>query len=169
MIRLLGCVLIAAGAGYWGFCAAARLRAGVRALEELTAGLTLLEHALTLSAPALPELMQTLSLRARGTAGRLFNEFALALEELGERSVSSLWERTVSGLEGLSPDAGLCLAPLGEILGRCDCGEQCAAVRAVRGRLEQLREEEQKGCRLRCRTCQTVGLSGGAFLIILLL
>ena len=45
-MKLLGSVLVAAGAAFLGFRAAARLRGQLRALEEILAGLEILEREL---------------------------------------------------------------------------------------------------------------------------
>ena len=47
--------------------------------------------------------------------------------------------------------------------------EQCAAMTAVRGRLEELRSREGEKCRENCRLCRVLSLSGGGFLVILLI
>ena len=168
MMKLLGSVLVAAGAAFLGFRAAARLRGQLRALEEILAGLEILERELELYAPELRELMGRLSMRTRGSAKELFTAFERALaEETG--AISARWENCVSQLEDLVPEGKCCLSSLGEILGRYDSREQCFCVAAVRRRLEHIRESEGALCQNRCRTCQTVGLSGGAFLVILLL
>ena len=169
MIRALGSIFVAAGAAAWGYHAATGLKRQVRALDDLITGLTLLEGELSRTAPELATLMENLSRRSRGAARTLFSGYAGALERLGERTAAGLWEETVSGLEELTGEGKFLLSSLGEVLGRYDCDEQRTAVRAVRERLEDLRRREGENCRLRCRTCQTVALSGGAFLIILLL
>lgn len=169
MIKLLGSILVAGGAAFWGYAAAQGLRDRVRALEELEAGLRLLEQELELSAPELPRLMEDLSRRARGAAGELFSRFARALEELDRAPAAGLWARSVEGQERLIPEGRQCLLELGEVLGRYDSREQRACVAAVRTRLSALREEYAQSSRLRCRTFQTIGVSGGAFLVILLL
>ena len=112
--------------------------------------------------------MGHLGSRTRGAAKKLFTDFADALSKQ-ETSVYELWERCVSHLEDLLPEGKNCLCALGAVLGRYDCREQRNCVAAVRHRLECIREAEGALCRSRCRTCQTLGLSGGAFLIILLL
>lgn len=169
MVKLLGSVLVASAAAYLGFRAAAGFRARVRGLDELAAGLRLMEQELELAAPELEELMRRLSLHTRGAAKVLFSSYARSLEKLDRELPGQLWERCVTDLEGVSPAGKNCLAPLGEILGRYDSREQRACVAAVRVRLEHLREEENSQCREKCRVCQTIGLSGGAFLIVLLL
>ena len=168
MIQLLGCTFVAAAAASMGFRAAARLKGQLRALDEVIAGLGLLEQELELSAPELETLMRGLTDRTRGAAKKLFSDFAQELTG-GTGSISGRWESCVSGLENLAPEGKNCLCGLGEVLGRYDSREQRDCVAAVRRRLECLRDSEGAACQSRCRTCQTVGLSGGAFLIILLL
>ena len=51
MVRLVGAALVAAGGGWLGFQAAAGLRSRVRTLEEVQAGLALMEGELELNAP----------------------------------------------------------------------------------------------------------------------
>ena len=167
-MRLLGCALVAAAGAFMGFRAAARLKRQLKVLDEVAEGLCLLEQELELHAPELEELMIGLCGRTRGAAKHLFSAFGEALTG-GRGSVSARWERCVSELEDLIPEGKLCLCGLGEVLGRYDCREQRDCVAAVRRRLEHIRETEGTLCLSRCRTCQTVGLSGGAFLIILLL
>ena len=169
MIRLLGSVLVAGSAAFWGHHAASRLREQVRTLEELEQGLGLLEQEFALSAPDLPRLMEGLSRRTRGAARRLFSDFARGLNGLEHTPVSVLWTRAVEDIPSLIPEGRLCLSPLGEILGRYDSREQGAAAAAVRARLSTLREEHDRLCRPRCRVIRTVGVTGGAFLVILLL
>lgn len=169
MIRLLGCLMIAGGAAFLGFSAAGRLRGQMRALDELAAALRLLEQELEYSAPGLEELSFRLARMARGAGGELFRRFGQMLGELGKYTAAEIWERAVSGLARLDPETKYALLSLGDVLGRYDCTQQRITVAAVRVRLERLRELREPTCRMRCRTFQTIGLSGGAFLVILLL
>ena len=169
MIDLFGCVLIACAAAYIGFGAAQGLRRQIRGLDELSAGILLLEQELELSAPELSELAHRLKRRTHGAAHRLFSAYERELGHLGSATAAQLWERTVDGMEEISQEAKNCLLPLGEVLGRYECRDQRMAAEVVRKRLEQLREREERDCRMRCRAYQTVGLSGGAFLMILLI
>ena len=169
MVKLLGSVLVAASAAWFGFRAAERLRGQLRAMDELAAGLSLLEQELELSAPELSVLMERVSRRSRGAARTLFESFGTALSGERDGCAAVLWEKCVTRTEELIPEGKACLAPLGEILGRYDSREQRICVAAVRRRLENLREREGARCESRCRTCRAVALSGGAFLIILLI
>ena len=169
MIKLLGSVLVAGGGLWLGCFAAGWLRLRLRTLEDVIRGLALLEGEMALRGGALEELMQTLAPRAPGAAGALFAVYARALSRLGEDTAAGLWRAAVDNLPDLSREGREILASLGEFLGRYDREEQCAAMTAVRGQLEQLRAREGEKCRENCRLCRVLSLSGGGFLVILLI
>ena len=169
MIRLVGAVLVAAGCAWGGFRAADGLRGRVRALEEMGRGLALLEQELELDSPPLPQLMDRLVPRCRGPARELFQGCRGALGRLEEESFSSAWRRLVGELEGLGPEGRSCLLPLGDTLGRCGSEEQRQAVSLVGRRLAEAAARAEEDRRRMGRVYQTLGLSGGAFLVILLL
>jgi len=169
MIKLLGCALIAGAAVWMGFSAARRLKDRVRTLEELGQGLRLLEQELELAEPELEELMEGLSRRTRGAGRVLFSAFGAALSRLGEKSAGELWRECVEELPGLIDEGKGLLYALGDCLGRFDAREQRYCAAAVRSRLEQLREREEGQRRERCRMYHALALSGGAFLVVLLI
>lgn len=169
MIKLMGSIMTAGAAAYLGFYTAARLRRQVRVLGELEDGLMILEQELELSSRELDELMYRASRHTKGAAKKLFSDYGKNLERLGEKTAEQLWEQAVCGIEDLTREAAQCMGLLGGIMGQYESGQQRSAVAAVRARMENLRKKEEKLCRTRCRTYQTVGLSGGAFLVILLL
>ncbi len=169
MIRLLGGTLVAAGAAWMGFRASAALKARARALGEMGEGLALLEQELELDSPPMPLLMDRLILRSRGPAKKLFQDCGRALDRLSEEEFSLAWRRLVGELEELGEEGRQALMPLGEVLGRCSCREERQGVEGVRRRLETLRERTEEEYRRQGRVYQTLGLSGGAFLVILLM
>ena len=169
MIRLFGAALVAAGCAWTGFQAAARLRERTRALEETASGLALLEQELELGGLPLPRLMEELSRRAAGPARALFRDCLEGLDRLDQTPFPLVWRQAVERREELGRQGQECLYPLGEVLGRCDSLQQCRALRAVRLRLEELSRRSEEDSRRQGRVFQTLGLSGGAFLVILLL
>ena len=152
-----------------GCAAAGQLRRRLAALEELSRGLELLEGEMALHCPALEACMGELAHRAPGTAGDLFAAFSKSLSRLGEDTAAGLWRSAVEGLSDVSREGKDILLPLGEFLGRYSGEEQCRAIAGVRGRLEQLQRREETRCRENSRLCRALSLSGGAFLVILLL
>lgn len=169
MLRLLGTVLVAAGCAWIGFRAAAALREQERALQDMDNGLALLEQELELDGPPLPQLMDRLLPRCRGAARELFQGCQQALERLEEESLSQSWRRLVEQRRELGPEGRQCLLSLGDTLGRCGCQEQRQAVAGVRCRLARLNARTEEERRRREKIYQLLGVSGGAFLVILLL
>ncbi len=169
MVRGLGAALLIAGCAWAGFRAAAGLNGRVRALEEMAAGLLLLEQELELDGAALPVLMERLSGRAAGPAGALFAGCRAGLERLDEEGFSRLWRRLVGELPELGEEGRRCLAPLGDTLGRCGWEAQVRAVSAARRRLLELAARAEEQALREQKLYPVLGLSGGAFLVILLL
>ena len=169
MMRLLGAALVAAGASWLGFRAAAALNHRARALEEMAQGLALLEQELELDGPPLPQLMERLAEGSRGPARALFRDCRRALDELERESLSDAWEELVGARGELGREGQGALLPLGETPGRCGCEEQRRAAARVRLRLEELVHRTEEDRRRQGKVYQVLGLSGGAFLIILLL
>ena len=169
MVRLVGAVLVAAGGASLGFQAAAGLGRRVRALEETAQGLALLERELELNAPPLSRLLERGAERSRGPAEALFRECLRGLDRLDREDFSTLWRRLVSDCRALGSEGQAVLAPLGDTLGRYDGERQREALAAARRRLEELAARLEEDSRRRGRVYQALGLSGGAFLVILLL
>lgn len=169
MVRMMGAVLAAAGAAWMGFGAAAGLKRRGRALEEMADGLDLLALELEWGAPPLPGLMERAMAAGRGPARALFRDCVRALEGLEGEPFSHAWRRLAEAHAELGEEGRRALIPLGDILGRCDSREQQRAVRAAGKRLRELAGRAEEDYRRQGKVYQTLGLSGGAFLVILLL
>lgn len=169
MIRLLGAVLVAAGCAWVGFQAAAELRRQPRSLREMAAGLTLLERELELGSPPLPLLMERAAQRSAGTARVLFRRCLEGLDRLDVEDFSSLWRRLAEERTELTAEGQAILAPLGDLLGRYEVRAQEEGLSAVARRLEELAARLEEENRRQGRVYRALGVSGGAFLVILLL
>ena len=128
-----------------------------------------MERELELGAPPLPRLLEGAAERCAGPAAELFAGCARALARPDREDFSALWRGEVARLDILGEEGRAALAPLGEILGRYDCQEQRVGLAAVRGRLEELAVLARADSRRRGRVYEALGLSSGAFLVILLL
>ena len=169
MMRLMGAVLVAFGAAWLGLTAAAELGRKVRRLEQLSIGLELLERGLWERGSPLPQVLEELSLRTGEPASTLFAQCAAACGRLDWEPFPAAWRRLVTELEGLAPEGRAALLPLGEVLGRYEAQGQREAIAQARSALDRERERAE-GEKLRMgRVYQALGLSGGAFLVILLL
>ena len=169
MIRLLGAVLIAFAAAWLGLRAAAELSGRVRRLDALTEGLALLRQELWARGDPLPQAFSQLSQRTEEPARTLFARCAQACGQLDQEPFSQAWSRLVRQLEGVPASGLAALLPLGEVLGRYDAEGQREAVARACSALDQVRSRAEEE-RLRMgRVYQALGLTGGGFLIILLL
>lgn len=169
MVHLIGAALVAAGGALLGFQAAAGLRRRVRAVRETEAGLALLERELELSAPPLPRLLERGAEHSQGPARALFQGCLRGLDSLDQEDFSSLWRRLVREQTGLPAEGQAVLLSLGDTLGRYEGERQREALSAARRRLEELAGRLEADSRRQGRVYQALGLSGGAFLVILLL
>lgn len=169
MIRLIGAALVAAGAAWLGIQAAGELRRRALAVRQAAGGLVLLEGELELGAPPLSRLMARGAARSGGPVKELFQDCLQGLERLEQEEFSALWHRLAEDCTQLHPEARAILASLGDILGRYDAQRQREAISAARRRLEELAGRLEEDSRRQGRVYQTLGLSGGAFLVILLL
>ena len=77
--------------------------------------------------------------------------------------------KLVQELEELNQEGQAVLLPLGDTLGRYEEARQREALSAARRRLEELAGRMEEDSRRLGRVYQVLGLSGGAFLVILLL
>ena len=170
MLRLAGAVLLAAGPALIGFHAAGRLARRPRLLRELIAALEQMEREISFRLTPLPELFLRLAEEYSGPVGTLFGCCVRDMDDLGQRSLSQIWRQAL-GEASLDLDGrGLrALEELGEVLGRYDGDGLQGALRQACGELtaaaeEAERERDQKG-----RMDQVLGLTSGAFLVILLI
>lgn len=169
ILRMTGAVLVAAGAAWLGFQAAAGLRSRTRAIRDMAGGLAVLERELELNAPPLSRLLAQGAARSQGIAGALFHACAQGLDNLAQESFADLWRRLTGRLFQLGREGQAVVAPLGDTLGRYDGERQREALAAARRRLEELAAQTEEDSRRMGRVYQALGLSGGAFLVILLL
>ena len=99
----------------------------------------------------------------------MFQGCRAALDRLEEEPFSAAWRKLVMELAKRGQEGQACLHPLGDTRGGCSGREQRQAVSLLRRRLEELTARAEEDRRRMGRVYQTLGLSGGAFLVILLL
>ena len=128
-----------------------------------------LERELELGGAPLPHLVDDLSGRTRGQARLLFQDLRQALEHLDQEGLSRSWPTLIDRRRELGESGRACLYPLGELLGRYDSQAQIQGISAARRHLEEEREKDAEESRRQGRVCQALGLTGGAFLVILLI
>ena len=169
MAKLLGAVLLVLGGGLLGIGLTEYAGHRIRALNEVSAGLLLLEQELELGGLSLGAVLNRLAAETGGAARSLFSACEAELRKSDRDRFPLLWERAVSACPELGEEGIRLLLPLGSSLGRCGGEEQARAVELVRNRLEELCRRTEACQPVRNRLCRTLGLSGGAFAAILLL
>ena len=164
----MGAALVAGACAWVGFRQARVLKMRVRAMKELEGGLALLEQMLELGGP-LPRLLRDLSDRSSGPAKGLFSHCADELARPDRGDFPTLWRQAVERTAEIGPEVRDCLLPLGETLGQCELRYQRQAVAAARSRLDHLALQAETEYRQQGKVYRVLGVSGGAFLTILLL
>ena len=92
------------------------------------------------------------------------------LDELGERSMAELWREALEQVPlGLDGPGRLALEELGEVLGRYDGDGQREALAHTRAELSRALEQAREAREKQGRMYQVLGITAGAFLVILLL
>lgn len=170
MLRLAGAVLLAAGPALIGFHAASRLARRPRLLRELTAALEQMEREISFRLTPLPELFSRMAKEYSGPVAALFACCARNMDDLGQRSLSQIWRQALDeaslDLEGRGRRA---VEELGDVLGRYDGDSLRRALRQTCGELSAAAEEAERERERKGRMDQVLGLTAGAFLVILLI
>ena len=170
MLRLVGAVLLAAGPAIVGFGAAARLARRPRTLRELLAALEQMEREITFRLTPLPRIFEQLARAYSPEVGRVFTACLQGMEQLGSRSMAQIWRHAVrESCLDLDPRSLRALEELGEVLGRYDEEGLCTALERARSELTAAAEQAEREWERKGRMDQVLGLTAGAFLVILLI
>jgi stage III sporulation protein AB len=169
VLRLIGAVLLLSSGGLLGMGACNQLGARVHCLQALDGALERMERELAFHLTPMPELLSRLAKSTPGPAGMLFGQCLAGFNRLEECGLAGLWREAVETAQlPLGREELDLLKGLGEVLGRYDGAGQQEAVGAVRTELLQyLRCAEEERTRLG-RVYGTLGLTAGAFLVLLL-
>ena len=122
-----------------------------------------------MNALPLSRLLERGASHSQEPARALFQGCTQGLDNLDREDFSSLWRRLVQERAELTPEGQAILLPLGNTLGRYEGERQRETLSAARRRLGELAARLEADSRRQGRVYQVLGLSGGAFLVILLL
>lgn len=170
MIRLFGAILLAGGAAFLGFTATAQLERRVSALRAMAGALERMERELTFRLTPMPELLDGLAEHTRPPVSCFFSHCRNSMDKLGEKTLSELWD---GALDAVPMDLGTeereVLHELGGVLGCYDGEGQREALAFAQVQLSEcLSRAVEERTRLG-RVYGALGLTAGAFLVILLL
>lgn len=169
LFRLVGFVLIVAGCALTGEYCSARLRTRARQLERCTALARALGEELRYTMAPVEALMASLGEREQFAPLSFLNRCALLCQE-GE-VFPRAWERAVRAeaekLAFSREDLELLLS-WGEFLGAADLESQLRQMKLAELALERQRESAWRYSQTQGKLCNTLGILGGVFAVILL-
>ena len=117
MLKLIGALLLAGGAGALGCSAAAQLSRRVAVLRALLGALEGMEREIAFRLTPMPELLERAAAESPPPVCTLFARCRTLLDELGERSMAELWREALEQVPlGLDGPGRLALEELGEEL-----------------------------------------------------
>lgn len=170
MARLMGALLLMGGGLYLGLGRAAGLARRCAALNAWCAALAHWEGELAFRLPAMPELLQSLSVKSASPAREVLAAVRKGMGDLGEQSFSAIWARAVDEhSEALAPADRELLCRLGDLPGRCGWEDQRRGVETLRQSLQAQEARLRSDLAREGKVYGTLGLSAGALLTILLL
>lgn len=170
MLRMLGGLLIMAGALWCGVSAVECLRRRARTLVELRASLVWLAEELTFRLTPLPKLLEHLSRDRQGSVGLFYQETLAGLGRDPEGGLRESWRRAmVLQLDFLKEDERQVLVEVGQTLGRYDAQAQAQVLNQAAGRLETIHAQAVEDARRLGRVYTSLSLAAGAALVLVLL
>lgn len=170
MVKLLGAGLLLFGASALGFAAASYLRARAACLRALAEALAALRRELSYSLSPMPTLVGKLAANTTGPAGVFFSRCRAGMDRLGEKTMRAIWDGALKEaclpLEEAETEI---LRGLGGVLGRYDAEGQCRAIDEAQARLSSCAEKAEAEQMRLGQVYRTMGVTAGAFLVLLLL
>lgn len=169
MTRLLGSALLLLGGLAMGLVPIWELSQRARVLALWSEALLALEGELSFGMPTMPQLLEELSRRLPPPVGTTLEAVRTGMDALGEEPFARIWDRALCAHSGLRGEELAPLRPLGEALARYERAERDRALEHARERL--LRQETlcREAVRQKGRAYGVLGVTLGAFAVILLL
>lgn len=171
MIRLIGAVLITAGAAAWGLLGVFKLRSRVKNLNSIVSALGVMKSEICDRLTPMPELLRQMGDEATYPASLLFRNAAEKMPALGSKSFSAIWGQAVKGTPELllTPQEELVLTELGLSLGRYDTGEQKNAIQYAERRMDEFSRKAEIDRERNSKVHAFLGVAAGFFAVIILL
>ena len=170
MIRLVGAALLTAGGAALGFGAVRHLERRVRDLNLLSVGLAVMRRELDHRMTALPELLALAAKETKHEVSDFFRLCSVGASHLNGRAFRDIWKQ---GLElvhlHMEAEDLAVVERLGSVLGRYDGENQRQALDEARDRLDEQRKLASEQRNRLGKVYGTLGLTAGAFLVILLI
>lgn len=170
MIRMFGALLLAAGAILLGCAADRHLKRRVVELQDLIQGLSTILRELEYRAAPLPDLLGVAAVHTSGQASAFFQLCAQSAEHLNGRTFQEVWRQTMEAVQLRLEQADLTiLAQLGTFLGRYDTEGQRKMLENTIAQMETQRLSAQEQSVRMGKVYRVLSLTGGAFVLILMI
>lgn len=164
-MRLWGAVLIVAGAALLGMCAVRQLKQREKNLQELIAGLEIVQRELSNRLTPIPELLMQASEQTAGEIAVFFRCCAEEIKCMDGKTFWTIWKKNLNSLHLERTDRET-LERLGGVLGRYDDEVQCQSIEKAIKRLEGLRQQAAVRSVQLGKVYTVLSLAGGALLVI---
>ena len=169
LYKWIGACFIIIGCGGFGFSVAAAHRQDERTLRQFVSALDYMECDLQYHMTPLPDLCRKAAAESSGCLRNIFGELADSLDMQISPDVGSCMRTVMRQCHNPPPQTAYHLLLLGSSLGRFDLKGQLHGLESVRSSCRKALEEMGRDRESRLRCYQTLGLCGGAALIILLI
>lgn len=170
MLRAVGAALLLSGSAGLGLAGVRRLERRVAALRSLIEALELMERELDFRLPPMKELILETARRSAEPASGFLRACGEGMDALEGRPLAGLWRQTAAEkLPALKHGEQEVLFSVGAVLGRYDGEGQRRAIAAARERLAGFLSDAAEERRRQGRVYGALGVTAGAFLVILLL
>lgn len=171
MIRIIGAVLITAGAAAWGLLGVFRLRSRVKNLGTIVSALGVMKSEICDRLTPMPELLKQMANEATYPASLLFKNAEQKISSLGSKPFSSIWGQAVVNTPELllTSQEELVLTELGMSLGRYDIGEQKNAIQYAERRMSEFSRKAETERERNSKVHAFLGVAAGLFAVVILL
>lgn len=171
MLKLMGAILLTAGATLWGFSGAKSLKDRAISLGALTSSIEIMGYELCDRLTPVPELFELLSKQAPKPACKLFQNAKSSIMNIGAVPFAELWHeaiRDTTELMLLEQEIQV-LSELGFSLGKYDIGEQRKAVETARKQFQDFTKKAEEERDRNWKAQAFLGVTAGLFAVIILL
>ena len=170
MLRLTGAVLLLTASAAMGFGAAGALRQHERVLERIIRALEGMERELAGHLSPLPDLLERAAEESDDEVRTFFQLCWNSLNRREQQPFGKLWGLALEAAQlPLEEDELDLLADLGDVLGRYEAARQGRALRETAQRLEEKLARARERTGRMGKVYGTLGVTAGAFLVIVLL
>lgn len=168
-LKWMGCILIVASCGGFGFALAIQYRREIALLQQLETAVRYMRCELSCRVDSLSQICAGVAGQVTGPIQDILQSVSMELDKQICPDASSCMQLVLSSYVGIPENARLCLQQLGASLGRYDLAGQLGELDAVHERCNILIAEMWEQKDKRTHAYQTLGLCAGAAVAILLI